>query len=632
MTPRYLRSLILFSLSCIAFPLFSQSSKETIDALQKKFKDEKVASTSFQSVYDFVVQREELVVEEAETVKMIAFEPGAAGSREVFYNDNIEVTSGKLTGPKVNSALKVCGNYEVESIFYSDAKVCSYPYKFVYRGDEMTFTSSLRFTDARYLTRVLFHDELPVKTRILTFNIPSDVNVELVEKNFNGFNISKSVSDLSGTRSITYTMEDLNALKHEENSLGMLYYYPHIVVVTKDFRTKTGQKKVIGSAADLYGWYSTMVKQVKNDPAALKADVARLTSGAKTDDEKIKNIYYWVQDNIKYIAFEDGISGFRPEAAQNVLHNRYGDCKGMANLTKEMLRLAGFDARLTWIGTNRIPYTYELPSLAVDNHMICTVLIGERQYILDPTEKFIALGKHGERIQGKEMMIEDGERFIVKKVPVSGADQNLIVRKEELYLDGETLKGKGKVSIQGEALKSILYLSTNIRQENQKKLFDNIVVSDFGNADQVSVINAPQVDRDKSLDLEYTYGLANRVTSFDKDLYIEIDWTKNFRNLKMDSTRVSDYYFHRKIRNRVEKRFTIPAGYKVTHLPANIKNAHADFSFELFFEQKGNVLIYTNEISVNHGLVKRSDFKTWNAYIKQLTESYDDQVVLTKTN
>jgi hypothetical protein len=264
--------------------------------------------------------------------------------------------------------------------------------------------------------------------------------------------------------------------------------------------------------------------------------------------------------------------------------------------------------------------------------MICTVLIGERQYILDPTEKFIALGKHGERIQGKEMMIEDGERFIVKKVPVSGADQNLIVRKEELYLDGETLKGKGKVSIQGEALKSILYLSTNIRQENQKKLFDNIVVSDFGNADQVSVINAPQVDRDKSLDLEYTYGLANRVTSFDKDLYIEIDWTKNFRNLKMDSTRVSDYYFHRKIRNRVEKRFTIPAGYKVTHLPANIKNAHADFSFELFFEQKGNVLIYTNEISVNHGLVKRSDFKTWNAYIKQLTESYDDQVVLTKTN
>jgi hypothetical protein len=458
------------------------------------------------------------------------------------------------------------------------------------------------------------------------------VNVELVERNFDGFNIKKTITEGSGTKSVSYTVEDLNALKHEENSLGMLYYYPHIVVVTKDFKTKTGQRKVIGSAADLYGWYSTMVKQVRNDPAALKADVMRLIAGAKTDDEKIKNIYYWVQDNIKYIAFEDGISGFRPEAAQNVLHNRYGDCKGMANLTKEMLKLAGFDARLTWIGTNRIPYTYELPSLAVDNHMICTLLIGDKQYILDPTEKFIALGKHGERIQGKEMMIENGESFMVKKVPVADADQNLIMRKEELYLEGEMLKGKGRVSIQGEALKSILYLSTNIRQENQKKLFDNIVVSDFANTDQVKVINVPQVDRDKSLDLEYTYGLGNRVTSFEKDLYIEIDWTKNFKNLKMDSARVSDYYFNRKIKNRIEKTFTIPAGYKVTHLPANVRNAHADFSFELLFEQKGDLLIYTNEITVKQGLVKRNDFKTWNAYIKQLTESYDDQIVLTKTN
>src|SRR5690606_29442469 len=112
-----------------------------------------------------------------------------------------------------------------------------------------------------------------------------------------------------------------------------------------------------------------------------KADVLKLTESAKTSEEKIKSIYYWVQDNIKYIAFEDGISGFRPDAAQNVLVNRYGDCKGMANLTKEMLKVAGFDARLAWIGTNRIPYTYELPSLAVDNHMICVVYAEGREFI-----------------------------------------------------------------------------------------------------------------------------------------------------------------------------------------------------------------------------------------------------------
>lgn len=630
MTSLYRKFGMLLILTTISITTFSQKNKEKVAALQKNFKDDKLVASTFQTVFTFEIQKDQLTVNEEEEINMIAIAPNTLGSREIYYNDNIEIVSAKFTSGNATTAAKNCGNYEVESIFYSDAKVCSYPYKFAYSGDEITFKTAVRYQDPRYLTKILFHDELGVKKRTIIFNIPADANIELVEKNFNSFGIKKTITELSNEKKITYTVDDVKAHKQEANSLGMLYYYPHIVVVTKDFVCRDGRKKVIGSTDDLYKWYASIVKQVNNDPAALKAEVAKLTANAKTPEEKIKNIYYWVQDNIKYIAFEDGISGFKPEAAQNVLHNRYGDCKGMANLTKEMLKVAGFDARLTWIGTNRIPYTYELPSLAVDNHMICTVTLGEKQYILDPTEKFIALGKHGERIQGKEMMIENGDKFIVKKVPVADADQNLIVRKEDIYLEGETLKGKGHISIQGEALKNILYLSTNIRQENQKKLFDNLVVSDFGNTDQVTVINSPEVNRDKSLELDYTYGLGNKVTSFDNDLYVEIDWTKNFKNLKIDSTRLSDYYFDRKIKNRVVKNFKIPAGYKVSHLPGNIKKLHNDFSFELLFEQKGGVLVYTNEIIVKQGLVKKNDFQTWNGYIKALTESYDDQIVLTK--
>lgn len=80
--------------------------------------------------------------------------------------------------------------------------------------------------------------------------------------------------------------------------------------------------------------------------------------------EKIEAVFYWVQDNIRYIAFENGIMGFKPEAASKVYQNRYGDCKGMANLLKEMLKICGYDARLTWIGTNDIPYDYKTASLA----------------------------------------------------------------------------------------------------------------------------------------------------------------------------------------------------------------------------------------------------------------------------
>jgi hypothetical protein len=372
------------------------------------------------------------------------------------------------------------------------------------------------------------------------------------------------------------------------------------------------------------------VKQVQNDHTPFKDEVSRLIVNAKTPEEKVKAIYYWVQDNIKYVAFEDGVAGFRPEAAQKVYANRYGDCKGMANLTKEMLKAAGFDARLTWIGTNRIPYSHDLPSLAVDNHMICTVNIGDKPYILDPTEKYMALGKHAERIQGKEMLIENGEQYIVRKVPVESSEQNKVEQEESIVLDGDVLKGQGQITLHGEAKQNLLYYSNYIKQEDKKKLFDKVAVSDYSNRDQVNVTNIPVIDREQAMQVKYTFGLNNKVTAFDDDLYIDIDWNKTFKNLTMEDDRESDYYFERKINTKTVKKLKVPNGYKVSHMPANLSKKHNDFSITVNFEQKGSELLYTNEIIINRGLIKKADFTTWNAFIKALSDVYNDQIVLTK--
>jgi hypothetical protein len=50
-----------------------------------------------------------------------------------------------------------------------------------------------------------------------------------------------------------------------------------------------------------------------------------------------------VQDNIRYIAFEDGIMGFKPDAAQNVFNKNMGIAREKANLLKEMLKQARYE-------------------------------------------------------------------------------------------------------------------------------------------------------------------------------------------------------------------------------------------------------------------------------------------------
>src|SRR6185295_5135482 len=249
----------------------------------------------------------------------------------------------------------------------------------------------------------------------------------------------------------TFTIKDIPAFQNEPSSPNHALSSPHIICVSKAY-TENGQRKVLfESVKDLYGWYSTVCADIGNNPNELKARVAALTADKKTDMEKIESIFYWVQDNIRYIAFENGIMGFKPDAAQNVLKNKYGDCKGKANLLKEMLKLAGYDARLTWIGTSDLPYDYTLPSLAVDNHMICTVILNGKRYFLDGTEEYIALNDYAQRIQGKQVLIEDGKNHILDKIPEFPADRNKEILNVKMNIIDNAITGNAVAEYNGES-------------------------------------------------------------------------------------------------------------------------------------------------------------------------------------
>jgi hypothetical protein len=61
-----------------------------------------------------------------------------------------------------------------------------------------------------------------------------------------------------------------------------------------------------------------------------------------------------VQANIRYIAFEDGIAGYKPANAQMCTRKSMAIARVWPIFTKEMLTALGFDARLCWLGTNHI--------------------------------------------------------------------------------------------------------------------------------------------------------------------------------------------------------------------------------------------------------------------------------------
>lgn len=550
----------------------------------------------------------------------------------VFYNDEISIENLKVfnvEGKEVKVE-KLCGSYSAENIFHSDAKLCVVKFPLGERGKAFTYSYQENYRDIKFLTSFYMNKHMPVAERIVQFNIPSWMEVDLREFNFSGHSIRKTSVKEGDITKVIFTMMDVPAYVKERQSPNHALSFPHVICVSKAFNNDGQRSVLFENVKDLYSWYSFVTSDIGNKPDELKSKVSELVTNKKTDLEKVESIFYWVQDNIRYIAFEDGIMGFKPDAAQNVFKNKYGDCKGMANLLKEMLKLAGFDARLTWIGTSDLPYDYSLPSLCVDNHMICTVILNGKKYFLDGTENHIALNDYAQRIQGKQVLIEDGKNYIIEKIPEFPAQRNKEVKTTKMTIQEDRLAGTSTIEYNGESKIMVQSIFSSVRKDNKNDALSGWIKNGNDNVEVSNIKNPDFADRQKPLLLAFDFKANNQVTKAGNELYVVMDWDKDFASMEMPADRRNDYEFNQKYYYTVQTELAIPAGYKVDYLPAAFKKTTADYSFEGSYTNNGKAIIYKKTIIINKPILRKSEFAAWNSFISDINKFYNDQVVLTK--
>ncbi|HEY0067597.1 MAG TPA: transglutaminase domain-containing protein [Flavisolibacter sp.] len=616
----------------------SASYTEKIPDWKKLFpKEDAVASTHKQTVDFFLntnpkpgegrvkasVQNEVTLVPLKDYIK---YEDG------IFYYDEVSIDNLKVLNSegKDVKAEKLCGAYQEESIFHSDSRLCVLRFQMADKGKAFKVAYQSNYRDVKYLTSFYFHDHIPSAERIVQFNIPSWMELDLREFNFAGYSMEKSSVKEGDITKVTFRLKDVPAYTSEPHSPNHAITYPHLVLVSKAFTEGGARNTLFESVKDLYGWYSSVCADIGNKPEELKAKVSELTFNKKTDIEKIESIFYWVQDNIRYIAFENGIMGFRPDAAQNVYNKKYGDCKGKANLLREMLKLAGYDARLTWIGTSDLPYDYSLPALTVDNHMICTVILNGKRYFLDGTEDYIALNDYAQRIQGKQVLIEDGKNYIIDKVPQFPADRNKEKKLTKVAIDGVQLSGSSTVEYNGESKIMAQRVYASIRNDDKKDALSGFLRNGDDNIKVSNIKNSDFNDRQKPLQLSFDFKAEHQVTKAGDELYVVMDWEKEFSSLEIPADRKNDYEFNQKYYLTTQTELALPEGYKVDYLPAAFKKSSPNYSFEGSYVNKGKSIVYTKTITISKPILKKSEFAEWNSFIAEINKFYNDQVVLKK--
>jgi len=618
--------------------LFSLTLLLIISTCFGEVKDSNIVVSDSKELYEFVWQKSQNSVQVKQNLSTSYFCNDFRTTIPIaeFYDNETSIDNVDfiVDGKKPKDIKPRFSYYSVDDYFYSDEHICYFPLPLERKGSTSSVLFKKTISDPRYFLNVYFSESYPVLHKEVTIKVPRWMKVELKEINFNGYEITKTSNYDNNNNNdadvYTYTIKNLPPRENEDECPGPSYIYPHILVLSKEATVENVKKTYFNSVADQYAWYKQLVGNIGSNDAIVKVKAQEITAGITNDLDKIKAVFYWMQNNVRYVAFEDGIAGFKPDKADEVIRKKYGDCKGMANATKELLRSLGYDARLCWIGTNHIAYDYSTPSLSVDNHMICALKFQGKMYFLDATENYLGFDEYAERIQGRQVLIEDGDNYILANIPSTTYQQNLDEEKRILKIDGTDLKGTATHVWKGEEKEYVLSELNSIKKDKSIESFTKYL--SLGNNDYVitDLKTSNLNNYDKDISAMYNIDHKNAVSSFDKEYYVDLDFTKELNDFIFDTTkRDLDFWFDYKMNLSKQTELEIPNGYSVTSLPPNVEITNPAYEFSISYSQANGKIIYKKNLAIKNIRISKSMFEQWNKDVQKLKASYNEQIVLT---
>ena len=520
-------------------------------------------------------------------------------------------------------------------IFYDDSYYYSFKYPSVASGNRTQLQYRSLVKDSKFIPGYIFTSYLPqAKT---SYTIKTTKQVELVYDVINDPKhlIKFRKFEKGGFQYYEWSATDVAPRKTDDDSPSIRYFSPHIICYVKSYESKKGRVNVLSSLADLYHWYYGFVENLNTESSPeLSKVVEGIVKKSKTETETVRNVFYWVQDNIQYVAFEEGMRGFIPHSGSYVCEKRFGDCKDMANLIVSMLKLANINAYHTWIGTRDLPYKYsEVPTPLVDNHMIATYIdSNNRYYFLDATSDHTAFGLPSSMIQGKEALIGfDKNKYEVKVVPEMSVESSTMNDSISIRMEGNQIVGKGRTSLTGYAKVFGGYELDRAEKDDVKRYVTRLIGKGSNKFYLDSYNLSGQDNRDKPTHIDYSFRIGDYFQKIGDELYINLHLKKDYYNATIDAAlRETPKELSYKYEENDFCELTIPPGYTVDYLPPNAKVNGDLIGIETSYRIENDKIFFIKRLYVNYLLMMPGEFGKWNTSIKQLSDVYKESIILKK--
>lgn len=625
-----------------ALILVTINPSDEFDKLREKYPDEPAVVTRNHVDYDIKVVNDSLIItlsKEEETA--LIGENVTPYAKDQIYTSGFykvsNVQANTITPDRRKWAYTPVEEFRTvsdndNSVFYDDSEYISFTFPGVKKDTKTSLSYDVRINDPHFLGSNYFASYLPTEEVEITYTLDKGVHLKHFFFNLDTTSLERNKEEVGNRIKYTYRYKNLPKVEYEPDAPAFSYRAAHMSSLVESYIDSNGQKiNILGDSDRLYKWYWTFIDGLKEENSP---EVKRILNELllPTDDEltKVKKVYYWVQENVKYIAFEDGMRGFVPHNGEYVCTKRYGDCKDMASIIINMLYHAGIDSHYTWVGTRDLPYKYsELPTASVDNHMIATYIHDGEYYYLDATAQYQTFGYPSSMIQGKEVLIgKTKNEYEIQTVPVIDKESNVHEDNFHYKLKDGNIVGSGKVNLKGYAKVFNSYRMINSKRQATDDYINRLL--NRGNnkffVDAYDIQNLQDLDLPISID--YDFRVEDYYREINGSIYLNMNLDKAFSNATIDKDRVHAIEQEYKYTNKSVSTLEIPEGYEVTRLPKDSEHHSDVFGYTMKYEVVESQVILKREFYLDYLLMEPKDFELWNDMIGKFTQDTKEILIL----
>jgi hypothetical protein len=440
-----------------------------------------------------------------------------------------------------------------------------------------------------------------------------------------------SISPQQGTegdlQTYTWQIKNLKAIKPEENTLPwQLQQKVSFAINNFEYYGMPGS---IDSWQSFGKWINTLNADVNTLPPARVAELKKMTDTIKTDKEKARYLYRYMQQNIRYVSIQLGIGGLKPFPASFVDQKKYGDCKALANYMAAMLKAVGIPSCYAIInaGANALPADPKFPE-NVFNHVILCVPFKNDTTWLECTSTTQPFGKLGTFTENRKALLISADGGKLVSTPKSTIADNQFNSTAHVMLNAD---GSAKAELH--FLSTGEYRSMYIGLEAEKLDDQKEYLIRYLNMKQPSAFNfktGADKDGTKEVNIALEYNRFYDLAVGDKQFYHPGVFDLWRVTLPETDKRKTDYYFENPMQKSCVTTIDLPAGFEMETLPANVKLkfSYGDFEASYQYNKDKNQIISTVKFNLTNQVIPAAKYTEMQQYMESIAKAQNKKFVI----